>query len=182
MRLAVLLSVMSLFSFSVFAQTTAEEPSDAEISYDDFGIPEQTLKVIEPVVEENKNEAKAFPACDDAALVAQVRQELAADSAEIQEESISERRSRLLALKNTENFTLVEVSTFRPEDNYELANILITAKVNDGLTNEDFQICAGDNQILKRRVFLLLQEAGADFNVSIINYRPGKVTSFIYKK
>ena len=182
MRLFVLLSAMSLLSFSAFAQAPAEEQAGAGVSYDDFGVPEQTLKVIEPSVQENTVETKAFPDCNDEVLISEVRRVLAVATEEIKEESISEKRARLLALKNTENFKPIDVNTFRPEDNYELANILITAKVNEGLTNEDFQICASDNPILKRRIFLLLQEDGDNFKVNIINYRPGKVASFIYKK
>ena len=181
MRLAVLLSVMSLLNFSAFAQTPAEDQTGAEVSYDDFGIPEQTLKVIEPVTDK-KQEGRAFPSCDDEVLLSEVRNVLSTDSKEVKDESISERRSRLLALKNTENFEPIEVSSFKPEDNYELANILITAKVNEGLTNEDFHICVSDNPVLNRRIFLLLQEDGDGFKVSIVNYRPGKVNSFIYKK
>ena len=182
MRLFVLLSMIVLLSFSAFAQTPAEEQTGAEISYDDFGIPEQTVKVIEPVEGEKVKEVKTFPSCNDSGLITKVRQELSIDSAEVKEESISERRLRILALKNTENFTPIEVASFRPEENYELANILITAKVNEGLTNEDFCICVSDNPILNRRIFLLLQEDGDNFKVSIVNYRPGKVTSFNYKK
>ena len=182
MRLFVLLSMIGLLSFPASAQTPAEEQAGAELSYDDFGIPEQTLKVIKPSAQENAEETKAFPDCNDNLLVLEVRRVLAADTEGIKEESIAERRARLLALKNTEKFTLIELSSFKPEDNYELANIIIAAKVNDGMTNEDFRICVSDNPILKRRIFLLLQEDNTDFKVSIINYRPGKISSFIYKK
>ena len=182
MRLFVLLSMIGLLSFSAFAQTPAGEQTGAEISYDDFGIPEQTLKVIKPAVQENVTETKIFPDCNDELLISEVRRVLAADTKEIKEESIVERRARLLALKNTENFRSVDVDTFRPEDNYELANILITAKINEGQTNESFRICVSDNPTLKRRIFLLLQEQSDDVKVNIVNYRPGKVTSFIFKK
>ena len=74
------------------------------------------------------------------------------------------------------------MSSFRPEENYELANILISAKINERQTNESFRICVSDNPTLKRRIFLLLQEQSDDVKVNIVNYRPGKVTSFIFKK
>ncbi len=182
MRLFVLLSMIGLLSFPASAQTPAEEQAGAELSYDDFGVPEQTLKVIEPAAQENAEETKAFPDCNDNLLVLEVRRVLAADTEGIKEESIVERRARLLALKNTENFRSIEVSSFRPEDNYELANILISAKINEGQTNESFRICVSDNPTLKRRIFLLLQEQSDDVKVYIVNYRPGKVTSFIFKK
>ena len=59
---------------------------------------------------------------------------------------------------------------------------MIAAKINGGLSNADFRICASDNPVLRRRVFLLLRESEGSIRVDVVNYRPGAVPSFVYKK
>lgn len=177
MRCLVLLLMSCFLSASAKAQDGARE-----VSYDAFGVPEQTVKVIEAAPRIHQTVPDNFPSCDDSALLDGVRRVMTEDENKLGDESISARRARLLALKNISNFSAVDVNAFRPDDNFELANILIAEKVNRGLSNADFRICASDNPVLKRRVFLLLRESTDGIRVDVVNYRPGTVPTFIYKK
>lgn len=127
-------------------------------------------------------EPNAFPECNDAALLEGVREAIAKDENALENESVVDYRARLLALKNVRNFTPLDVASFHPDDNRRVADILITAKINEGLTNADFRLCASDNPILKRRIFLLMRPAAEGLEVDIVNYRFGAIPSFIYKK
>lgn len=177
MRCLVLLLMFCLISASAKAQEAAE------VGYDAFGVPEQEVKVIKAApVPAAAAVSSSFPDCADAALQNGIRQLLSQDEIRISDESIAARRARLLALKNVGGFVPVDVSTFKPQDNYELANILITAKINQGLNNADFRICASENPVLKRRIFLLMQKTAEGLRVYVVNYRPGTTPSFLYKK
>lgn len=175
---------LALLLLSCFLSASAKAQDNApEIKYDAFGVPEQEVRVIKAAPAPAAAAVSSFfPDCADVALQNGVRQLLSQDESRISDASIAARRARLLALKNIGGFTPVEVSSFKPDDNYELANILITAKVNEGLTNADFRICAGDNPVLKRRVFLLLQRTDDGVKVYVANYRSGTVPSFFYEK
>ncbi len=178
MRLKYAVLLFTLFYVSV----AAAEPQ--EVEYDMFGVPTQEIRVIEsPAVAAPQNPVE-FPPCDDAALLAGVRRLLAEDESKIADESIVARRKRLLALKNADNFAPLAIRSFRPQDNYALANIMITAKINDGLTDDDFAICIGDNPILKRRIYLLLRNINKDggIRVDVVNYRLNMSPFFIYEK
>ncbi len=177
MRCLVLLLMSCFLSASAKAQDGARE-----VSYDAFGVPEQTVKVIEAAPRMHQTVPDNFPSCDDSALLEGVRRAMSEDEDSLGDESISARRARLLALKNINNFSALDVDAFRPDDNYELANILIAAKINGGLSNADFRICASDNPVLRRRIFLLLRESEGSIRVDVVNYRPGAVPSFVYKK
>ncbi|MBR2033724.1 MAG: hypothetical protein IKA03_03520 [Alphaproteobacteria bacterium] len=176
MRIFVSLLVSLFFANAAWAQNSHEE-----IEYNPFGVPEQVVKVIVPnklAIEEPTTPLK-FPLCSDASLIDKLQNILKEDNLSLDNESIIQKRARILAAKNMTNFSPVDVKTFRPEINREIANIMITAKINQGLTNDDFAICAGDNPILKRRVYLLMQRKDTEIAVSVVNYRIDRIPSFV---
>lgn len=176
MRIFVSLLVSLFFANAAWAQN-----SHGEIEYNPFGVPEQVVKVIVPnklAIEEQTTPLK-FPLCSDASLIDKLQNILKEDNLNTNNESTIQKRARILAAKNMTNFSPVDVKTFRPEINREIANIMITAKINQGLTNDDFAICAGDNPILKRRVYLLMQRKDSEITVSVVNYRIDTIPSFV---
>lgn len=176
MRVFVSLLISLFFANAAWAQNPHEE-----VEYNPFGVPDQVLKVIVPdklVLEEQINTFK-FPLCSDALLIEKLQNILKEDNLSTNIESTIQKRARVLAAKNMTNFSPVDVKTFRPEINREIANIMITAKINQGLTDDDFAICAGDNPILKRRVYLLMQRKDSEITVSVVNYRIDTIPSFV---
>lgn len=176
MRRLVFMLMLAMISGSAFAQ------DGADISYDMFGVPEQTIKVLKPAVEETSAAAPMFPDCNDHQLLSGVRASLESGEERLDGENTVAYRGRRLALKNIDNFHEQSVAEFNPDDNRDLATLLVTTKINRGLTDTDFKICAGDNPALHRRVFLLLSSQDDAVRVQIVNFRSGKYPSFVLKK
>ena len=96
-------------------------------------------------------------------------------------ENLVAKRARLLALKNVDKFESVEVDSFRPDMNYDVANILVSSKINDGLVNSDFAICVADNAVLDRKIYLVMKRKEDKISVLIVNYKRGVIPSFVYE-
>lgn len=170
-----------LLTVLLFADVALAQNSQEQVKYNSFGVPEQVLKIIVPnqsdEAEKNDN-AKPFPECSDPLLINKIQNILNNDKSNIEEESIVQRRARILAAKNMTNFTPIDIDKFTPKTNRDVANIMISAKINQGLSDDDFAICEGDNPILKRRVYLLMQRLDSEIIVFIVNYRIGRIPSF----
>ncbi len=177
MRCLILALAFGLWTNAVYAQDSA-----SDITYDWFGVPEQAIKIVKPTAGQSAVQAFDFPDCNEPELLAEIQSNITANTSRAASENVVSRRSRLLALKNMKNFVPVDIKTIRPHDNPQLAAVLVSEKINSGLNDNNFKICAGDNPIVQKRVFLLLQTDDKGFRVKIINYNPHKVLSFIYKK
>lgn len=164
--------------------TCAAQAQDnaANLTYDMFGVPEQTIKVVKPVEKLGSDLSYDFPDCNAPELIAATQKSIADDMANISGESAISRRYRLLTLKSMNQFEAMDINTVRPQDEPELAAILVVDKINFGRHDEEFKICAGENLVTHKRVFLLLRAENDGFNVKIVNYFPHRILSFIYKK
>lgn len=169
-------------AFGLWTSVAYAQDSASDITYDWFGVPEQTIKIVKPAAKQSAGQEFDFPDCNESKLLAGVHRTIAENMAKGVSENVISRRSRLLTLKNMKNFVPVDIKTIRPHDNPQLAAVLVSEKINSGLNDNNFRICAGDNPIVQKRVFLLLQADDTDIIVKIINYNPHKVLSFIYKK
>ena len=172
-----------LLSFVLFINIAWAQNSHEEIEYNPFGVPEQILKVITPEqldIVKKDGDVKPFPKCSDPLLISKIQKILNDDNLNIEVESVVQKRARILAAKNMATFSSVDVANFNPKTNRDVANMMITAKINQGLSNDDFAICVGDNPILKRRVYLLMQRKDSEITVFIVNYRTAVTPSFIF--
>ncbi len=165
-----------LMAFSAWAS----DNTIAEKEYDDFGVPTEVIRVVEPKREAENSEV-LFPSCSDVELLKQVRAILDEGGNSGINENLVAKRARLLALKNVDKFESVEVDSFRPDMNYDVANILVSSKINDGLVNSDFAICVADNAVLDRKFYLVMKRKEDKISVLIVNYKRGVIPSFVYE-
>lgn len=169
-----------LFLCLGISQAYAQE----EQKYDVMGNPINVLRVIEsssnPVKEYFLVE---FPPCDDLNFINNVKKAISDNEKKLKKESIIEYRYRILAQKSITNFFDQSLENFSPQENRDIANIIASAKTNGSYQDSDFKICSGDNSVLKRKVYLLLQKySDTEIMVRIINYLPQQILHFIYKK
>ncbi len=174
-----------LFTPRAGAQDAAIQ-AEADAARNLFGVPEQTLRIIEaPRTQPASSRQKTFPQCSDPVLIAQAQEVLRqARKGDDNQGSIYRRRRTVLALKNIDNFKEVSLKTFRPKDNYTVAQKMMTIKMNEHISEADLQLCASDNPILKNKVYLLLHEVPEGIKADILNYPLGENEdnpSFIYK-
>ncbi|MBE6452818.1 MAG: hypothetical protein E7012_04945 [Alphaproteobacteria bacterium] len=166
-----------LFSIIV-TQVHAQQIADEDI----FGIPTETIKVIESKnIPETQRHSVEFPECNDSSFTSWFS-DIVSEQEKKEEESIINKRTRLLAQKYINNFIEQDVSTFSAQENRNLAQIIITTKVNKGYVNSDFKICATDNPILERKVYVLMQRhTDTEIYIWIINYNQNEILKKIYK-
>ena len=181
-QLLVLFVLFFLTAFSVKAQEAVDENSILNA----FGVPEQTLRIIKaPDVVPNQDVIKNFPACNNPELVKRAQEILRQNQKDnIDTGSIYHQRKIRLALKNINNFQDVSLNSFRPKDNYLVAQKMISIKINEYLSDEDLKLCASDNPILKNKVYLLMHRVSDGIKVDILNYplnTPEANPFFIYK-
>ncbi len=181
MRYLVLFLITVLWHGIASAQGTGKS---AVIEYDVFGVPKQVLREIGT---SSQSDSLTLPKidCNDIDLLQQVRQKVVDLLSVSEDENVVERRARRLALKHINNFTDLNVSDFRPRDNYRVANQMIAVKINKHLKDEELKLCVSDNPVLDRKVYLLIYLYDNSVFVDIINYTStvGNGEPFIiYKK
>ena len=163
MRYIAVALVMLLWS----SYSAAQDNATAEVEYNAFGVPNQVVRSISANSSEPNSRTIEID-CNNVELLNQVRQKI--NSLQTEEENIVKHRRRLLALKHIEKFSHLSVKDFVPKDNYRVANRIITIKINNGLKDEDLQLCVSSNPILSRKVYLLIYTLEDKKYVEIINY------------
>ena len=164
---------------------TSDKNVDSSIDYQCPDCVKGTIKVIKTIDNSQQhvssdNHLVKFPDCNDATIIKNLSEILAQDKITLSENNILELRSKLLARRNFNKFKSIPLADFRPQDNFDIANLLITLKINQGLKDNDFHICVSGNPILKRRIWLLMIQKNDYIQVNIINYKSGKIFSFNY--
>lgn len=164
---------------------TSAEKVEETVKFNAFGVPAETVTVIENQDAVRPNSGHLFPDCQASALEDQVRKRIISFQGETKAENTYERRARRLAEKNIGSFTQVDLEKFSPADNYLIADRLITLKINRKLTDHDFRLCVGSNPLTSRQLYLLMYPALGEEGVSVdvLNFQnAGHPLTFQYRE
>ena len=115
----------------------------------------------------------SFPSCEDENLIKQVQDVVAVFLQKNPPRNIRERRSRLLTVKNIADFEPVDVASFIPAVNYNVADRLIMLKMNNRLQNEELRLCVEKTAVSGEgtRIYLLMVAAADGVEVEIVNFQ-----------
>ncbi len=170
-----------------YLDSIAEEMAESEnigneenqTQFNAFGLPENVVGVVNNA-EKNSEDATgmSFPNCDDERLLAETRRLMDEKQSQVATENIYQYRRQQLVAKNMEHFVSVDASEFKPHDNYEVADRIITLKINKGIPADAFRICRGSNSIIGREVFLLMYPQNDKVLVEVLNYTPSAPLRF----
>ncbi len=164
---------------------TSAEKVEETVKFNTFGVPAQTVAVIENQGVVKPEAEYLFPDCQASALEDQVRKRIISFQKETKAENTYERRARRLAEKNIGSFTQVDLEKFSPENDYLIADRLITLKINRKLTDRDFRLCMSSNPLTSRQLYLLMYPApGEDgISVDVLNFQnAGRPLTFQYRE
>ena len=150
-----LLAVMSLLSFNVFASETVEQ--------------EETIMIIEAPQTADEQKSEDFPTCDNEKLIDIVREHVKSHLDKETSGSIMDIRKRRLVLKNINSYTEVPVSTFDSKENFLVANEIVMNKINRDIKESDMRLCVGEG---KKPIYLLIYPEDFRYVVQIINFVP----------
>lgn len=193
MRCLWLLTLFGLFAGSAAAagaaapreKETPAEKVEETVKFNAFGVPAETVTVIENQDAVRPEAGHSFPDCQTPALEQQVRDRIISFQGETKAENTYERRARRLAEKNIGSFTPVDLAKFSPADNYLIADRLITLKISRKLTDHDFQLCVGSNPLTSRQLYLLMYPAPGKegISVDVLNFQnAGHPLTFQYRE
>lgn len=151
-----------LFSANISYAETAEKPQKSVNT---------SIKQLEAVVSQtsffNEEPAVFLPQCNNPRLFEKVLSGIEKYYQENPKTSIVERRQQLLLLKRLEGFKAVDISSFKPETNYAVADRLIDIKINQGLKAEDMTLCQSMGE---KDIYLLVYPQNNLYTVEIINF------------
>jgi len=147
-----------------------------------FGVPETVVGIVESKTEETETAEIRFPDCGDELLMAETRRLIDENQLQKKAGNIYESRRRKLIAKNIKNFENVDISSFKPQDNYEVADRMITLKINEKVPGEAFRICKGNNELIGREIFLLMYPQAEKIAVEILNFSSSEPLRFFYVK
>lgn len=157
-----------------------------EVELNGFGVPAKAIKTIinetpAPVITDNK----VMPECGDEELQSRVRK-IIADAQEKQSgKNIYDRRKQILIVKNTAQFKEVDLNTFQPADDYNVANHIIDYKINDQEVLENMRLCVGENPFMDDKLYLLMHPKDGKLQIDILNFNSPDVENrdlyFVYQ-
>lgn len=164
---------------------TSAEKVETSVKFNAFGVPAETVTVIENQDVVRPEAGHLFPDCQTPVLEQQVRDRIISFQGETKAENTYERRARRLAEKNIGSFTPVDLAKFTPADNYLIADRLITLKISRKLTDRDFRLCVGSNPLTSRQLYLLMYPAPEEegISVDVLNFQnTGRPLTFQYRE
>ena len=150
-----LLAVMSLLSFNVFASETVEQ--------------EEAIMIIEAPQAADEQKSADFPTCNNEKLIDVVREHVKSHLDKETSGSIMDIRKSRLVLKNINSYTEVPVSTFDSKENFLVANEIVMNKINRDIKESDMRLCVGEG---KKPIYLLIYPEDFRYVVQIINFIP----------
>ena len=124
-------------------------------NYEVFGVPDEVIKVIEAPKFEEKIIQVAFPDCNDERVLHQARHYLTHENQD-KNSSIVDYRKQKLTLKYMENFTDVNMATFKPSHNYFLAEELFNLKSQKGINSGGLKVCVSINKFSNQKVYMIM--------------------------
>ncbi len=167
MRYLVFMALMLAFVSSVQAQDTSKANSQSE-----------PIMVINnaPSIEKSvvflDSKSAIFPSCDDEELQKQIQYHIKEYEKQYPQKSVDERRHQMLNLKNTSGFSAISISEFKPKQNRDVANRIISLKLNELIGEKDMRLCFQKNRISEKTVYLLMYRKADAIKVEILGYLP----------
>ena len=83
--------------------------------------------------QEDVSLAKKIPECTDSVLMQKLKDRVSEYYANKTPDNILVARHQILVIKNMNKFKEVDITDFRPSDNYSVANLIMEKKMNSGL-------------------------------------------------
>lgn len=134
-------------------------------------------KQLQSVVSEDsfysEKPAVFHPECNNPRLVEKVLARIEQYYNENPQSSIVDYRKQVLMLKKLKSFSPIDIDSFAPQTNYNVADRLIDIKINEGIKAKDLSLCKSDGD---REIYLLIYPQGNYYAVEIINF-PGHADS-----
>lgn len=114
----------------------------------------------------------ALPTCDSQILLDSIHAKIQEYNLAHSAENLVDRRQQILTLKNLNSFEETSVEEFTPQTDYNVANRIITAKINEHLEASDMRLCKSSNSLLSLPIYVLLRPFEGAVMVDIINFIP----------
>ena len=129
-----------------------------------------TLSFAKETVEPKNNAVRAMlPACNDKKLHQLLERKIAEYYQTHPAVSQLEQRTQKLIIKHMNYFEDVDIATFTPQDNIYVANKYMTAKINNGLEDDEMRICRTRLTVNLPDVYLLIYSFNYSYMIDIIN-------------
>lgn len=119
---------------------------------------------------ENNAAMVSLPTCDDDKLHELLQRKISEYYHTRPAVSQLEQRMRKLITRHMNYFENIDVATFTPKDNIYVANKLMSAKINNGLEDNEIRICRTKITGNLPDVYLLIYPANYSYMVDIINF------------
>ena len=112
----------------------------------------------------------SLPECNDEKLQRLLDEKIEEYYRKTPPDSLIEKRMQQLILRNFHSFEAVDTSNFGPEDDRRVANKLISAKINNGLSDNEIRLCRTQSDSKLPIVYLLIYPENFTYIVEVINF------------
>lgn len=129
-----------------------------------------------------ENTTSSMPSCNDPRMLELVADKISGIYADHPSQSILEKRNQQLTLRNLHDFSEQKVADYITPKFRNIANQIMTVKMNDGLRNEDLRLCRTRETTTLPAIYLLIHPQSGTYIVDILNFGPagmGKEDYFI---
>lgn len=167
-RIIGLLLTLGLACSPALAQSVNNIADEKES--DTFGevVLENSAEFDNPNEELGKIIAIERPACDTPAFVSKALEAIKDYTNKIPASSTIEKRNKALILSNIDGFSQVSAEGFKPSDDFNTANALITIKINKKIDGRDIILCRQDGSV-PQRLYLIAYPYADNYKVHVIN-------------
>lgn len=186
MRFWTVFAALFLLAQSGYAEEISEQKGTAETeTKEERNQSDSQNNVADENIEKSAVEKFVFPECSNDKLILKVKQVTDEFQSKITASSIRDRRHRILVSKSIGNFSDEKLSDFRPQDNYTVANRMITLKINGGMDEKDIKLCSSDSTLVGHKIYLLMFPENGKIKVEVINFstdqEEGNLLPFVYE-
>lgn len=119
-----------------------------------------------------KAETIALPSCEDKNLLSLIDAMVNTYQEQNPVQSLVDKRKYLLVKKDLSVFEPIPVVGFVPKTDYNVANRILMAKINDGLKESDMRLCRSSNRLLERPVYIFMKPYDGKVWVELVNFLP----------
>lgn len=148
------------------------QPSFAQESgitaYEMFGVPDEVIKVIEAPKFEEKVVSVNLPDCNDEIILQQTKQHLS-NANKGESTSVISYRKQKLALKYIGDFTDVDMTSFKPSQNYLLAEEVFNLKNRKKLSSSEIRVCASVNKYSNEPLYTIMHKDKQNIKVILLS-------------
>ncbi len=186
MRFWTVFAVLFLLTQPCYAEEVSGQEEAAKAETEEGNIqPDSQDNVAKESIEKKENAGVVLPECSDSKLTLKVKQVTDEFQAKTEASSIRDRRHQILVSKSIGKFSDEELSSFRPKDNYTVANRMITLKINGGLDEKNIKLCSSDSTLVGHKIYLLMFPENGKIKVEVINFSTdqgeGNILPFVYE-